>query len=203
MTVRNLIVFPALIFFTFSLLLKWQAVKGEYRSFLNKGKSSQTVEVSQTEALEKLQELAEEKQNLTEDKSLIYESIDRVSYIEFFSESMIKVPLFIPYENGKLWVANVSHVPLPRFFFPDKGIIDDSQMVNKYCIRKVSTARTGVSFSLGFMAESYIDFGPVFMFFMVFLVGCLLGGIYALILKQSINYFWGYSMVAAIYQNCL
>ncbi len=198
-TVRNIVLFPTLIFFTSFLLLKWQAVKGDYRAFLNKGNASQTVEVSQEEALEKLQELAEKKQNLTEDKTLIYESIDRVSYIEFFSESMIKVPLFIPYENGKLWAANIAHVLLPRFFFPDKGIIDDSQMVNKYCIRKVATAKTGASFSLGFMAESYIDFGPVLMYLMVFLVGCLIGGIYALILKQSVNYFWGYTMVVGLY----
>ena len=74
-------------------------------------------------------------------------------------------------------------------------------MVNKYCIRKVSTAKQGVSFSLGFMAESYIDFGPVIMFFMVFLVGCLLGLIYASVLNQSINYFWGYTMVTGLYSK--
>lgn len=200
LTARNLVIFPLLIVCTFLLLLKWQAVKSEYRVFLNKGsKVSQNVEVTQSEALDKLQELAEKKTDVTEDKSLIYESIDRVSYIEFFSESMIKVPLFIPYEEGKLWGANIAHVLLPRFFFPNKGYIDDSQMVNKYCIRKVATAKSGVSFSLGFMAESYIDFGPVLMFAIVFLVGCLLGFIYALILNQSINYFWGYTMVVGLH----
>jgi hypothetical protein len=198
-TVKNIVLFPTLIFFTSFLLLKWQAIKGDYRAFLNKGTTSQKVEVSQSEALDKLQELAEKKQDITEDKNLIYESVDRISYIQFFSESMLKVPLFIPYENGKIWAGNISHVLLPRFFFPDKATIDDSQMVNKYCIRKVATAKQGVSFSLGFMAESYIDFGPVLMYLMVFLVGCLLGGIYALILKQSINYFWGYTMVVGLY----
>ena len=200
LTLKNIATFSTLIFFTLFLLLKWQAVKGDYRAFLNKGtRESQNVEVTQGEALDKLQELSEKATNVTEDKSLIYESIDRVSYIEFFSESMIKVPLFIPYEGGTLWIANISHVLLPRFFFPDKGSIDDSQMVNKYCIRKVSTAKQGVSFSLGFMAESYIDFGPVLMYSMVFLVGCLLGLIYSLILQQSINYFWGYTLVAGLY----
>jgi hypothetical protein len=181
-------------------MLKWQAVKGDYRAFLNKGqRETQQVQVSREEALDKLQELSSKSNNLTEDDELIRSTIERISYIEFFSEAMIRVPLFIPYENGKLWAGNVAHVLLPRFFFPDKPIIDDSQMVNKYCIRKVATAKMGASWSLGFIAESYIDFGPVFMFVMIFLVGCLLGFIYAQILRQSINYFWGYTMLAPFY----
>lgn len=204
-TLKNIVVFSALIILTFSLLLKWQAVKGDYRAFLNKGsKTSQDVEVSQSEALDKLQELAEKKSNLTDDKNLVYESIDRVSYIQFFSEAMLNVPTFIPFENGKLWAANIAHILLPRAFFPDKASIDDSQMVNKYCVRKVATAKMGASFSLGFVAESYIDFGPVLMFPVILLVGCLLGFIYAQILTQSVNYVWGYSMVVGLWTkiNC-
>lgn len=205
LTPRNIVAFSSVIIITLFLLIKWQTVKGDYRAFLNKGqRETQAVQVSQEEALEKLQELAEKKTSEEEQKNVIYASIDRVSYIEFFSESRIRVPAFIPYENGKLWAANIAHIFLPRFFFPDKPIIDDSQMVNKYCIRKVATAKMGVSFSLGFMAESYIDFGPVLMFLIVFLVGALLGFIYALVLKQSINVFWGYTMVLSLYTkiNC-
>ena len=205
LTLKNIVVFSVLIILTFSLLLKWQAVKGDYRAFLNKGsRTSQAVEVSQSEALDKLQELSEKKLNLTEDKNLVYESIDRVSYIQFFSEAILNVPSLIPFENGKLWAANIAHIFLPRAFFPDKASIDDSQMVNKYCVRKVATAKMGVSFSLGFVAESYIDFGPVLMFPVILLVGCLLGFIYAQILTQSINYVWGYSMVVGLWTkiNC-
>ena len=62
LTLKNIATFSTLIFFTFFLLLKWQAVKSEYRVFLNKGSTeSQNVEVTQSEALDKLQELSEKK----------------------------------------------------------------------------------------------------------------------------------------------
>ena len=53
--------------------------------------------------------------------------------------------------------------------------------------------------SLGFVAESYIDFGPVFMYVIIFLVGCFMGIIYSAILRQSINLFWGYTMVLPLF----
>lgn len=197
LTFRNVVAYSSIIIITLYMLFTWQFIKGEYRQFLNKGAKSQSIEVTQSEALDKLQELAFEKENEADDK-LLYSSIDRLSYIEFYSEAKMRVPVFIPYENGKLWANNLAHIFLPRMFFPDKAIIDDSQMVNKYCIRKVATAKTGTSWSLGFIAESYIDFGPVLMYLIVFLVGCFMGSIYYLILKQSINYFWGYTMVLGL-----
>ncbi len=200
LTMKSFFLYSLLAIVTLFLVMKWQAVKGDYRAFLNKGqRETQNVMVSREEALDKLQELSARKSNLTEDEQLIRSTIERISYIEFYAESMQRVPLFIPYEQGKIWAGNLAHVLLPRFFFPDKPVIDDSQMVNKYCIRKVATAKMGASWSLGFIAESYIDFGPVLMFVMVFLVGFLLGFIYSQILQQSINYFWGYTMLAPFY----
>jgi len=199
-TVKNFFLFSAIGFATIFMLLKWQAIKGDYRQFLTKGeRGTQQVQVSRQEAIDKLQELSSRTDNLSNDEQLLRSTIERISYIEFFSESRIRVPLFIPFEGGKIWSGNVAHVLLPRFFFPDKPIIDDSQMVNKYCIRKVATSRMGASWSLGFIAESYIDFGPVFMYFIIFLVGCLLGFIYSQVLKLSINYIWAYTMLAPFY----
>ena len=74
-------------------------------------------------------------------------------------------------------------------------------MVNKYATRKVAGAKQGASFSLGFMAESYIDFGPYLMFIPIFLVGWLLGFIYKMIMMQSINYLWGFTMVSSLWIN--
>jgi hypothetical protein len=100
-----------------------------------------------------------------------------------------------------LWKDNILHVLQPRILFPNKAAIDDSKMVNKYATRKVATAKQGASFSLGYMAESYIDFGPYFMFVPIFLVGWLLGFIYKTIMLQSINYLWGFTMVSSLWIN--
>ncbi len=199
LTFKNIFAYVTISVFTLYLLFSWQYIKGEYRTFLNKGAKSQTVEVSQSEALNKLQELASGEKDENEEDIVIYSSVDRLSYIEFYSESRIRVPFFIPHENGKIWAGNIAHILLPRFLFPDKAAIDDSQMVNKYCIRRVLTAKSGVSWSLGFIAESYIDFGPVLMFGVIFLVGCFMGIIYSAIMRQSINIFWGYTICLPLF----
>jgi hypothetical protein len=185
--------------FLYSIFI-WQSVKGDYRKFLNAGERSQAVVVSQEDALKKLQNLSE-KSGSANKKSVLYETIDRISYIEFFSQSTENVPQKIPYENGRLWKENVLHIFQPRILFPNKAVIDDSKMVNKYATKKVATAKMGASFSLGYMAESYIDFGPYFMFIPIFLVGWLLGFIYKTIMEQSINYLWGFTMVSSLWIN--
>jgi hypothetical protein len=54
------------------------------------------------------------------------------------------------------------------------------------------------------MAESYIDFGAVFMLVPLFLVGYLIGYLYRQIIKQSVNIIWGFAMVTPLwlYINC-
>lgn len=185
---------------SFYSIMVWQSIKGDYRKFLSGGERSQSIVVSQEDALKKIQELSENSGNAAS-KDVLYETIDRISYIEFFSQATENVPLKIPYENGRLWGANILHVLQPRILFPNKEAIDDSKMVNKYATRKVAGAKQGASFSLGFMAESYIDFGPYLMFIPVFIVGWLMGFIYKMIIRQSINYFWGFTMVSSLWIN--
>ena len=198
--IRNI----AIGFATIYLLLIWQTIKSEYRFYLNQGSNTQSVQVSSNDALNKIWQLAVEAKPFSSDNDVVYESIDRLSYIEFFSQAMVRVPVEVPYENGKLWLNNVMHVLVPRIFNPNKKAIDDSQMVNAYCIRQVATAEQGASFSLGFMAESYIDFGSFIMFIPIFLLGLLFGFVYKILITKSINFIWGFSMVVPlwVYINC-
>ena len=185
--------------FLYSMFV-WQSIKGDYRKFLNGGERSQAIVVGQEDALKKIQELSESSGDVAS-KDLLYATIDRISYIEFFSQAMDNVPAKIAYENGNLWKENVLHVLQPRIIFPNKPAIDDSKMVNKYATKKVAGAKQGASFSLGFMAESYIDFGPYLMFVPIFFVGWLLGFVYKQIILQSINYLWGFTMVSTLWIN--
>lgn len=189
---------------TLYLMLIWQTIKSEYRFFLNQGTRTQSVQVSTSDALSKIAELAATADPFNKDNNTVYESIDRLSYIEFFSQAMVRVPNEKPHENGTLWLNNIMHVLVPRIFNPNKKAIDDSQMVNDYCIRQVATSGQGASWSLGFIAESYIDFGIPFMFLPIFLVGCLMGWVYKLVITKSINFVWGFSMVCSfwVYINC-
>jgi hypothetical protein len=189
------------IVFTIFVMLIWQSIKSEYRNYINKGSQTQTVQVSNSEAIGKVWELAQDANPFSRDNEIIYQSIDRLSYIEFFSQAMVRVPSEISFENGKLWINNITHILTPRFLYKDKKAIDDSEMVNTYCMRQVATAKEGVSFSLGFIAESYIDFGPYFMFIPIFFVGCLLGLAYRLAISKSLNFIWGFSFVTPLWIN--
>ena len=61
----------------------------------------------------------------------------------------------------------------------------------------MSGAEAGTSISLGYMAESYIDFGSIGMFAPILLLGLLYGFIYRFFLQGPLI-FLGFSMATAI-----
>jgi len=58
----------------------WSGIKGEYRSFLNKGTNTQTVDVTKNEALDKLIELSNKQEGSNFDKSIVG-FLDRIQFI--------------------------------------------------------------------------------------------------------------------------
>ena len=144
----------------FLLVFVWQNIKGEYRQFLNGGQFSQRVVVSQTEALTKFQKLATDaviSTNLLEGNTLDA-TFRRVGYLEYFSNSVAKVPTEIGHEKGKLLASNLEFALIPRFLSPNKGLKDDKAKVEKYTDFYFGTYG-GSSFSLGHYCEAYIDWG--------------------------------------------
>ena len=203
-SVKQYLFYGALLFGFLYMTLVWQSIKGEYRFFLNQGTRAQSIKVSSEDALNKIWELSAEAKPFNSSSDETYQTIDRISYIEFLSQTMVRVPAEIPYENGALWLNNIMHILLPRILNPNKKAINDSEMVNKYSMTKVAGADEGSSWSLGFLAESYIDFGKYFMYIPVFLLGALMGWIYKLLIVKSINFIWGFSMVSSlwVYMSC-
>lgn len=188
----------------FYMMVVWNVVKGDYRLYLTGGKKSQVIaQDSKIGNIKKLFEIVGEKfskENFDANFSKGIESLaNRINYTEYFALAVSQVPSVLPYENGALLMGGLEHVFKPRLFFPDKKTIDDSQMTTKYTGRGFSGADQGVSFSLGLVAERYIDYGPLFMFFPIFLLGLLLGIIYKYIYTHSFNHVWGVSFVAPLF----
>jgi hypothetical protein len=155
----------------------WQAVKGEYREFLNEGYKTQEVLVPVGERFSKLSTLVTDfdwNQMVDGFQQLIL----RIGYVEFFARTIVNVPENLPYENGALWGGAVKHALMPRLFFPNKPILDDSERTSYYTGIDVSGAEQGTSIGIGYFGESYIDFGPVFMFVPIFFLGVFYGLIY-------------------------
>lgn len=177
------------------MLLTWTAVKGDYRKFLNQGTKQQVIEVSREDAF---YTLGEKVSSLTWDKyqQVLDLFLYRAQYILHLAKTMDRVPSLIPHENGQIWKDNVAFVLEPRLFFPDKPIYEATVKTNKYTGFKYAGLRQGSSFSLGYFADSYIDFGFVGMFLPLILIALFVVFIYRVLYGFSkINLLIRYAVI--------
>ncbi|MEO8961722.1 MAG: hypothetical protein ABI325_07570, partial [Ginsengibacter sp.] len=155
--------------------ITWTSVKGEYRAFLNQGSKSQTVQVTQGDATNKLLELVGQEKK---DSSATASFFDRMQYTWHLAKSMDHVPAVVPYQEGENWLESISFSLTPRFFNPNKPKYDASSKATKYTGIAYLKEQSGVSFSLGYFADSYVDFGYYGMFIPLILIGFLYGFTY-------------------------
>ncbi|MBC7624919.1 MAG: hypothetical protein H7232_16215 [Aeromicrobium sp.] len=162
---------------TLILGVTWSAIKTEQRDFLNQGQMAQVVSVSYLESVANMAQLVQ-RLDATAMADAAVGMADRLAYVDFFALVLDVVPAEIPYEKGALWGDAVARPFMPRLLFADKTIIDDSERTAYYTRRRVGSAEDGTSVSLGYMAESYIDFGPWLMMPPIFALGWMLGRFY-------------------------
>lgn len=174
MTPRKIILFVVSMLAFVYIGLLWTGVKGDYRTYIGQG-AKQVMAVSKAEALMKMIDLASEF-NLNDD--VMKSFIDRISYIDYFSACMSHVPSVVHHENGRLTVQAVKHVLVPRFLDNNKAVIDESTHLTKYTGIFFSNLSMGVSFSLGYFGDFYVDFGEIGMLVALFLLGLLIGAVF-------------------------
>ena len=107
--------------------------------------------------------------------------LKRIEYTAYFGAAVDYVPAATPYTGGKIWGAALAHIFEPRFLFPDKPALEpDVANTERYTgLRLTLEGRINeTEIPMGYMAESYVDFGPVLMFVPIFLLGLLYGGEY-------------------------
>lgn len=178
----------------------WSAVKSEYRDYINLGTGHQTARVDFEDRLTKMFEL-----HWDMDGSDYIEGLDalakRVAYTFYFAHVLTTVPEYIPHEEGALWGNAVRHVLLPRILFPDKANLDsDTLLTDKYTgLRLMEQGGNLTNIPLGYLTESYIDYGIVFMYVPVFLVGLLFGLMYRLLLSQPCSRILSYGAVCIVF----
>jgi hypothetical protein len=164
-----------------AISLAWTAVKIEYRAYLNDGTRSQVIVRSYDERVEKLVELltalrAEDFERAVDDL------VERIAYVDFFGGALAWVPEMVEHTEGEIWTGAVLHVLTPRLLFPDKPPLpNDSENTALYTGMWVSGDESGTSVSLGYAAESYIDFGVPLMFLPILALGWLWGKLFRII----------------------
>jgi hypothetical protein len=175
----------------------WSAIKTDYRAFLNQGSDQQVVAVSTEESVGKLGDLLADFSwdNFSNGLDAM---ILRVSYVNYFALTLINVPDHVPYEHGALWLGALKHTVTPRLFFPEKAETNDSERMMLYTGVQTASSEQGTSIGIGYVAESYVDFGSRFMFVPIFLLGVFYGFIYRAFVIQSRYALLGSAIAAAI-----
>lgn len=166
-----------------TLGLIWTAIKKDYRDYVSGGEAAQIVTVSYGDRIAKLTglvgDLSGDDLNQAGDDLL-----RRITYVEFFGVVLRTVPRLVPYEGGALWWDAITRPFMPRMLFPEKTVIDDSERTNFYTGLRLAGADRGASISIGYMGESYIDFGEAGMMGAIFGMGLLMGAIYKWFLRR-------------------
>lgn len=159
----------SLLFLLSYSLISWQAIKTDYRNFLNFGESSQFAQRSLLDRFNFLVDQMSSFDFAEQATTSLDTGLKRVGYLSYYAQVLAIVPYEKPHRGGSLTYAYFSNFLTPRLFFPDKRVIDDSEHTNKYALDRVSGLDSGTSISLGYMADSYIDYGifsPIFIFFL-------------------------------------
>jgi hypothetical protein len=143
-----------------ALLFTWQAVKMDYRNYLNGGTRSQQVVVGFNSALTKFAELSGEywtgPSNDQTQEEVFQSTMQRLGYLEFFALTVERVPERVPFQQGALMSQNLTFALVPRFLNPEKGIKNDQWKVEEFAGVEIAD---NASFSLGRYAEWYVDYG--------------------------------------------
>jgi hypothetical protein len=142
--------------------LYWTAIKEDYRPFVSGGTGQQVVGgVTSDQLLQSADGLAQ-----------------RFSEIDVFSAVTDYVPRLVPHESGTIWLDAVLRTFMPRILFPDKTVIDETELTNRYTGLWYAGMEQGTQVSMGYIADSYIDFGEFGMMAMILLFGYFVGATY-------------------------
>ena len=164
----------------------WSVVKKDIRTFMDQAEQEE-ISLSLEKRVQKVTGLV---QGFNSEKiqTGLVRLVGRISYVDFFSQVLLMVPRSIPHEGGELWKKALIHVMTPRLFFRNKTDLEpDSDVTRRYTNIQVAGGSKGgkTSIGIGYVAESYVDFGPKFMFVPIFLVGLLEGLICRYFISKS------------------
>ena len=176
----------------------WTSVKVEYRDTISGGSGQQESIVDQGAQVNLLVNLVSglERQDLVDGLDPL---LARVAYVDFFGYVLNAVPTVVPHEKGALWGTAVRHVLLPRIIYPNKpALASDSEVTSRYTGIFLASGGEGTSISIGYMGESYIDFGTLGMFAPIFLLGLGWGLIYLFFVRKAVDPILGYAYSVAI-----
>jgi hypothetical protein len=118
-------------------------------------------------------------------RNLASETLGRLSLLQQTANVMESTPERVPYQNGRLY-SYMLVTFVPRLFWPDKPSVNDSNRWYQVAYRlTMRNDLNGVSIAVGYLPESYINFGWVGPPVVMFCLGILLGLFDRIFLRPS------------------
>ncbi|MBS0546308.1 MAG: hypothetical protein JSR24_01085 [Proteobacteria bacterium] len=185
------------------LALFWTAVKSDFRQFATGSDESQYVKVDLSDRYGYLGDKASSLDTI--EWGLAAQALlNRVAYTDIFG-SVIAVQ-----ENSgtaesypRQWSDALNHIFKPRFLFPDKGQLSDTEVYARLALGNVSEEmRGGTSISVGYMAENFADFGFPGMLVGIFVLGVIVGGICRYFMMIQLPWYVREGVVMAFIYTC-
>jgi hypothetical protein len=142
-----------------TLALFWTSVKFEYREYVTGSEESQQIKVSLEE---RMAYLGDKALNIGDTKwgETSYLLLTRFAYIDIFGQVIgvdrgTHEPIAV-----RQWKDAFAHVFQPRFLFPGKAPLSDSEVFIRLARSDpMEQVRLGTSISVGYIAENYVDLG--------------------------------------------
>lgn len=161
-----------------ALGLFWTSVKAEYREIATGSDDSQNVKMSLDVRFGYLGSRVVAAGDI-DWRLASYALLSRLAYVDIFG-SVIGVKLVAPEQQDALqqWSDALAHVFQPRFLFPGKAALSDTEVFVRLARGDASEQmRTATSISVGYLAENYVDLGFPGMLMGVFLIGLMVGAV--------------------------
>ncbi|MFZ5783672.1 MAG: hypothetical protein ACOY4R_26030 [Pseudomonadota bacterium] len=142
------------------LALFWTSVKMDYRSYVSG--YDETVQQTKVPLDERMGYLLDKAISIgnTDWKQASYDLLIRFAYIDIFGQVIGVAQSRQDAELMPQWQAAVSHVLQPRFLFPDKAPLSDSDVFMRLTKADPNVQiNAGTSISVGYIAENFVDLG--------------------------------------------
>ena len=161
-----------------TLSIFWTGVKGDYRQMATGSDESQAISASLSDRLGYLGNRAITPSSINWNDAA-YALVIRFAYVDIFG-SVITVQEASPEpEVMRQWRDALAHVLQPRFLFPDKPALSDSDVYVRLAKGDPTDAvREGTSISVGYMGENFADLGFPGMLAGILVLGLIAGAIY-------------------------
>ncbi len=123
--------------------------------------------------------------NKEEARNLANQTLGRLSLLQQTANVMEATPQRVPYQYGRLY-SYMLVTFVPRFFWPDKPSVNDSNRWYQVAYRLTAPRQLkGVSIAVGYLPESYINFGWFGPPLVTFCLGIFLGLFDKIFLRPS------------------